>query len=49
LILLFLKYSKESDKLRGEVGIFSILLLIALFLEKYILVVYSFSLFSKYF
>ena len=48
LIVLFLKYNNESVREIGEVGMFSIVFLILFFLEKYIFVVYSFSLCSKY-
>ena len=49
LILLFSKYNNDSERITEEVGIFSIVFLMLFFLEKYIFVVNSFSLFSKYF
>ena len=48
LIVLFLKYNNESVRTTGEVGMFSILFFILFLLEKYIFVVYSFFMFSKY-
>ena len=48
-MLLFLKYNSSSESVTDEVGMFSIVFLISFFLEKYIFVVYSFSLLFKYF
>ena len=49
IILLDLKYNKSVIRTTEEVCLFSISFFILFFLEKYIFIVYSFSLFSKYF
>lgn len=47
LMVLFLNFNNSLVRVACEVGLFSIIFFRSFFLEKYIFVAYSFSLFSK--